>query len=155
MIFHDPFECMDPFSGFSIGSRPPMYGPLKGYHLSLLITVSLGGNLECPNPPQECSRCAEFNLTGERARLRRVGLELDLTLFYSNLWFSWLLGENSSTFLTAMRPCHGWDGRCGICLWLMPGGVHKSNEILVLFVLKTQYPSIQTVDVPKKNVIDI
>lgn len=43
---------------------------------------------------QECSRCAEFNLTGERARLRRVGLELDLTLFYSNLWFSWLLGEN-------------------------------------------------------------
>lgn len=38
---------------------------------------------------QECDRCAEFNLTGEAARLRRVGLELDVTLFYSNLWFSW------------------------------------------------------------------
>eukprot|EP00434_Breviolum_minutum_P038236 symbB.v1.2.033912.t1/scaffold4284.1/size41988/2 len=38
---------------------------------------------------QECDRCAEFNRTGESARLRRVGLELDVTLFYSNLWFSW------------------------------------------------------------------
>ncbi|CAJ1355155.1 unnamed protein product [Effrenium voratum] len=37
----------------------------------------------------ECHRCAEFNVTGERARLRRIGVELDVTLFYSNLWFSW------------------------------------------------------------------
>lgn len=42
---------------------------------------------------QECDRCAEFNRTGESARLRRVGLELDVTLFYSNLWFSWPLAQ--------------------------------------------------------------
>ena len=48
---------------------------------------------------EECSRCAEFNLTGERARLRRIGLELDVTLFYSNLWFSWRL---DSTYIVRM-----------------------------------------------------
>ncbi|CAL1140473.1 unnamed protein product [Cladocopium goreaui] len=55
------------------------------------VKVSMSELLSAANVTldQECSRCAEFNLTGERARLRRVGLELDLTLFYSNLWFSW------------------------------------------------------------------
>eukprot|EP00930_Biecheleria_cincta_P044204 TRINITY_DN30338_c0_g1_i1.p1 TRINITY_DN30338_c0_g1~~TRINITY_DN30338_c0_g1_i1.p1 ORF type:complete len:406 (+),score=73.57 TRINITY_DN30338_c0_g1_i1:22-1239(+) len=38
---------------------------------------------------QECNRCSEFNLTGEAAHLRRIGIELDVTLFYSNLWLSW------------------------------------------------------------------
>eukprot|EP00933_Yihiella_yeosuensis_P069454 TRINITY_DN7600_c1_g2_i2.p1 TRINITY_DN7600_c1_g2~~TRINITY_DN7600_c1_g2_i2.p1 ORF type:complete len:448 (-),score=46.08 TRINITY_DN7600_c1_g2_i2:75-1289(-) len=38
---------------------------------------------------QECEKCAAYNVTGEAARLRRTGVELDVTLFYSNLWFDW------------------------------------------------------------------
>ncbi|CAK9055783.1 unnamed protein product [Durusdinium trenchii] len=65
---------------------------------------------------QECSRCAEFNLTGEAARLRRIGLELDVTLFYSNLWFlwsdisTWFLPNKEVTFelqVKAREPVEG------------------------------------------------
>lgn len=38
---------------------------------------------------QECTRCPEFNITGEKAMLRNVGVELEITLFYTNLWLSW------------------------------------------------------------------
>ncbi|CAE7504745.1 unnamed protein product [Symbiodinium natans] len=51
---------------------------------------------------QECSRCADFNVTGEKAWLRNVGVELDVTLFYTNLWFSWR--DPSTWLLPAKEP---------------------------------------------------
>lgn len=55
------------------------------------LKVSMSDLLRAANVTldQECQRCSEFNLTGESAWLRRTGLELDVTIFYSNLWFSW------------------------------------------------------------------
>lgn len=58
---------------------------------------------------QECDRCSEFNLTGEAARLRRVGIELDVTLFYSNLWFSWL--DPATWFVPANEVTFEVQGR--------------------------------------------
>ena len=70
---------------------------------------------------EECSRCAEFNLTGERARLRRVGLELDVTLFYSNLWFSWRLER---------RPRVDVPWRSDLRSWFFPNEAWPSTSRL-------------------------
>jgi hypothetical protein len=65
---------------------------------------------------RDCEKCAEFNKTGESASLRQIGVELDVTLFYSNLWFSWadpwtwLLPADDATFevlVAARQPLEG------------------------------------------------
>jgi len=75
----------------------------------LLDTVGL-------NLDQECDICPEFNISGEAARLRRTGVELDVTLFYSNLWFSWnkpwtwIFPDKDITFevqVSARQPVEG------------------------------------------------
>lgn len=65
---------------------------------------------------ETCQRCAEFNVTGEKARLRQVGVELDVTLFYTNLWtargspWSWFFPAKDITFelhISARQPVEG------------------------------------------------
>ncbi|CAE7318281.1 unnamed protein product [Symbiodinium sp. CCMP2592] len=51
---------------------------------------------------QECGRCSEFNITGEKAMLRNVGVELEITLFYTNLWLSWQ--DPATWLLPAKEP---------------------------------------------------